>query len=134
MRKNKKILGIDYGDKRVGIAIGLSESKIALPHEIIENKNLEFVLEKIESIIKEENIDTVVVGMPFSLDKKNKSEQLKKTEDFGGKLGGRINMKIIFEDERLSSRDAEGLLRGGKKVNKDDVAAALILQSYMGKN
>lgn len=133
MGDNKKILGIDYGDKRVGIAIGLTEGKIALPHEIIDNKEMDFVLGRIKEIIEEEDINIVVVGVPFSLSKKDKSEQFKKTEDFIKKLKKEINMELFMEDERLSTKEAEGLLRGGKKKNKDDVAAALILQSYLNR-
>lgn len=132
---NKKFLGIDYGDKRIGVAIGFLDNKISLPHKIIENKSDISVLGELKNIIREEEIGSIIVGIPYSLSsQKQESEQAKKTKDFINFLRTNLeSVDIIEEDERLSTKMAEGLLRGGMKGHKDDVAAALILQSYLDR-
>jgi putative holliday junction resolvase len=133
MNKIKKILGIDYGGKRIGTAIGFLDGKISIPQEVIENKNFDFVLGEIKRIVKEEDIDLIIVGLPISLSGEKKSDQLKQTKIFIDKLKKDINLKVVEEDERLSSKEAGNLLLGSKGGKRDDVAAMLILQSYMNK-
>lgn len=134
MGKINKILGIDYGEKRVGTAVGFLDSKISLPQEIIENNNVDLVVGEILKIIDEEEIDLVVVGVPVSLSGEKESDQFKITKQFTDLLSRRTNVKIVEEDERLTSREAAGLLSGGKQGKRDDVAAMLILQNYINKN
>ncbi len=132
-REIKKILGIDYGDKRIGTAIGFVEGRISLPQEVVENRGFDFVLGEIKRIIKEDDIDLIVIGFPISLSGKSESEQLKTTKEFADKLREKIGLEVVFEDERLTSREASNLLLGSKHGKRDDVAAMLILQSYMNK-
>ncbi|MBT4277802.1 Holliday junction resolvase RuvX [Candidatus Falkowbacteria bacterium] len=131
MTQDKKILGIDYGDIRIGIAIGFSESKVSSPYSIIENKNNKFVLEELKIILNQEEIEEIVIGIPYSLSSnKEKSDQLKKTKKFIEFLKGSLGIKITEEDERLSTRLAENLTRE-KRGHKDDIAAQVILQNYL---
>ena len=131
MTEIKKILGIDYGGKRIGTAIGFLEGKISIPFEVIENKNFDFILGEIKRIVKEENIDLIVVGLPISLSGEGKSNQLKEIKIFINNLKNEISLDVVEEDERLSSKEAGNLLIGSKGGKRDDVAAMLILQSYM---
>lgn len=127
-----KFLAIDYGLKRIGIAIGDSQSRLALPYKIIENKNKNFILSELKNIITDEQIDKIVIGMPYGLaGKKEDNPMMKKIKLFSNFLKDNLGIGIISEDERYTSRLADNLLKGGKNKKRDDVAASLILQSYL---
>lgn len=122
------ILAIDYGEKRIGLAIADEENKIPLPFKILENKNQEFVLSELKKIILEKEIRQFVVGLPLSLSGKEgcKAEEVK---EFIKKLQNlRIPIKTI--DERFSSRLAD-VLGGEKSKNRDIGAAMVILEDYL---
>ncbi len=124
-----KYLGIDYGEKKIGLAIADSETKIASPYKILVNQGN--ILSKISEICQKENIDKIVVGMPLTL-KSSTSKQTKKVLNFIDKLKKTTYLPIIEQDERLSSAYAQKLLKEMKvKHLDDDVAAMIILQSYL---
>ena len=139
MRKNiQTILGIDYGKKRIGVAIGFVQGKISLPYKIIKNTGKNFVLKELEKIIKEKDVSLIVVGLPYGIsDKNRKSKQFKEIVNFTIFLRSNFSIEIVNEDERLSTKTAgELLLENKKRVKKnmkDDVAASIILQSYLDK-
>lgn len=125
---NKKYLGIDFGSKRVGFAISDETGRLAFPLSVISNdKNL---IEKVASVIKEKNIDTIVLG-----ESKNYAGEsnkiMKEIEKFKRNLEEKTKLKIIFEPEFLSSAQAERLQ--GKNKMHDASAAAIILQSYLDR-
>ncbi|HDQ22584.1 MAG TPA: Holliday junction resolvase RuvX [Candidatus Uhrbacteria bacterium] len=124
-----KYLGIDYGEKKVGLAIGDLETRIASPYKIlINNKGL---LEKIKDICVKEEISKIVVGLPLTL-KSSTSKQTRSVLNFIEKLKKATYLEIIEQDERLSSVYAKSLLKEMKvKHMDDDVAAMIILQSYL---
>lgn len=125
------ILGIDYGDKKIGLA--KSAGSLAVPFMILENKGHDFVLKKIKEVCESEDIDAIVVGVPTSLGGGKESEQYKKVLDFIGKLSS-LNKKIIHEDERLSTKMARNISKNIKNRGDDDATSAmLILQSYLDK-
>lgn len=126
-----KYLAIDHGEKKIGLAIGDSETKIASPYKILGNDV--YFLAKIREICQMENIDKIVVGVPISL-KSTSSKQTKNVLNFIEKLKKNIDLEIIEQDERYSSSYAKNLLKEMKvKHMDDDVAAMLILQSYLDK-
>lgn len=126
------ILGIDYGDKKIGLA--KSVGNLAVPLKILENKGSDFVFKNIENICAEEQIEQIVVGMPRSHSGRENAQE-KKVEDFIKNLKELLHIEIIPEDERLSTREAQKLSRGVKKGKDDDaVSAMLILQSYLDKS
>lgn len=138
------ILAIDYGDKKVGLAKSDENNKIAVPLTILKNTGLSFLLTELKKVCAAENIDTVVVGVPLSLSSKGKeqflrevdlnNQQMKKVLSFIDFLKLNINIPVVMEDERLSTKMANGLGRGIRKGGHDDaVAAMLILQSYLDK-
>ena len=139
MRENiQTILGIDYGEKRIGVAIGFVQGKISLPYKIIKNTSKNFVLKELKEIIKEKNISLIVVGLPYGLsDKDRKSKQFKKIVNFTVFLRSNFSIEIVNEDERLSTKIAGELLLEKKKKKekniKDDVAASIILQAYLDR-
>jgi len=125
--KLEKYLGIDWGEKRIGLALGDSETKIATPYKIVSN------IDEIKKVIKDEEIDVVVVGKPLKM----QNEKLKMQNeflDFLALLKKKLNVPVETVDERLSSKAAD-VLPGSKKEKaaRDEVAAMLVLQSYLDK-
>ncbi len=121
-----KYLGIDYGSKRVGLAVGTSEDSIAFPRKVIPaGKGL---LDEIEKYIQDEGIDEVVIGESRDLDGgKNKIQE--EIEDFVGDLTLRTGIPIHYELEYLTSHQAQKIQ--GKNDKLDASAASIILQSYL---
>jgi putative Holliday junction resolvase len=122
-----KILGIDYGDKRIGLAIAESGSRATAPFRILENNKNLFI--ELKNIIKEEIIEKVIVGLPLSL-KNQETEQTQKVKEFINQLKQRIELPIEIFDERLTSKIYRKL--GKRRI--DDLAAMNILESYLTAN
>jgi len=121
-----KFIGIDYGEKRVGIAT--SEGEIAFPKTVLANDK--FLLESIKKIIDEYDINQVVLGK--SLDYKNKPNPImSKILNFKKDLEKHFNITVHMEPEFLTSAQAEVIQ--GKNYKIDASAAAIILQSYLDK-
>lgn len=125
-----KYLGIDHGDKRIGLAIGDDETFIASPLEITEVSGNE--TEELCLLIREEAVEGIVLGLPVSMGGEENA-QAKKVRKFGAVLEKECKIKIIYEDERLTSRAAESLLKEALPERKDAVAAMIILQGYLDK-
>jgi len=125
-----RLLGIDYGDVRIGVALGDTDSKIASPWTILEHGDFDELIQKILSIMTRENAEELVVGVPYSMNGEE-GEQVQKTRV----LIDAIREKGILvheEDERLSSRLADTLVRDVKRPGpRDDLAAASILQMWL---
>lgn len=133
------ILGIDYGDKKIGLA--KSAGTLAMPLKIIDNTGGEKVIEVLKRICQDENIDSIVVGVPLSMSEKGlrevdrKNSQMKKVLGFIEILKMNVSIPVITEDERLSTKMAQNLKRGLRKDLPDDaIAAMLILQSHIDRN
>jgi putative holliday junction resolvase len=129
-----RYLAIDYGSKRTGLALCDQSEMIASPIAVIEIPAL--VIQKVLAIIKDEQIETVVVGLPMNMDG-TEGPSAKAVRAFAKELTAKTAVPIIFYDERLSSFDAEEKLaaadftRKKKKKRLDAVAAAGILQSFL---
>lgn len=134
-----KLIGIDYGTKRVGIAISDDEGNLAFPKCVLENNTA--LLENITRIITDEHITTVVLG--YSLDYKGADNSVMKAITvFKDELEKQSALRVFLEPEFLTSAEAKrqpSLLkqpRSRKKRSRKSVdaeAAALILQSYLDK-
>lgn len=127
-----KYLGIDYGGKRIGLAIGDDETHIAVPFETVEADSLKEAVAAITLLIKEENIEKIVLGLPISMSGKE-GGQVEIVRKFGAVLEKESGIKVEYEDERRSSKAAEGLTKGLHMENKDAVAAMVILQTYLDR-
>ena len=133
-----RILAIDYGDKKVGLALSDPMKIIAKPYKTIINESKESLLNDINQIIQLKDINKIVVGLPKTL-KNTYSEQTHKTKEFIDFITDSLDINIIVVDERLSSIEAKkSLIRQGIKTghNKKDIdmtAAALFLQNYLDK-
>ena len=123
----KKYLGIDWGTKRIGLALADEETSLALPYKTVANLN-----EVLFEIINED-INIVVIGSP----KKMSGEEAnnKDWEYFVRQLREKSGVEVELLDERLSSLAADALNGENKdKAGRDEIAATLILQDYLDKN
>jgi len=133
-----RILAIDYGDKKVGLALSDPMKIIAKPYKTIINDSKESLLNDIIQIIKLKDIDEIVVGLPKTL-KNTYSEQTYKVKDFIDYITSSLDINIAIVDERLSSIEAkrslinQGIKTGHNKKDVDMTAAALFLQNYLDK-
>ncbi|MEK7116886.1 MAG: Holliday junction resolvase RuvX [Patescibacteria group bacterium] len=124
-----KYLGIDFGSKRVGVAVSDDGGKIAFPYSVISNDDNLFV--EILKIIKEEKIGSIVMGE--SKDFAGKPNIImKEIKKFKKLLEEKIKLPVSFEPEFMTSNQARQVV--GKNEMEDASAAAIILQSYLDKN
>jgi len=134
MRKKISLVCLDVGEKRVGVAVGNSVIRIAVPLETINVDGNE--VNAIEKIINDEDADILVIGYPRN-QSGEATAQTKFVTDFAVKLSN-FNIKIVFQDESLTSVIAEQRLKSYKKpYNKseiDAIAATIILQDYIEEN
>ncbi len=127
-----KILAIDYGEKRIGLATAIAELKVALPFGIIENNGIKKLLADIEEICQKEEIIQIVVGFPMGLSGA-KTKQTEKIEKFITALKGKLEIPVETQNEIFTSRQAHGIFKdaGVKKKRIDESAATLILADYL---
>ncbi|WP_029521772.1 Holliday junction resolvase RuvX [Persephonella sp. KM09-Lau-8] len=131
---NKRVLALDVGNKRIGVAYSDPFGISANPLPIIQND--EKVFEKIKELVKEYDIGTIVIGLPLTL-KGEEGEQAQKTKEFAEKLKQEIpDIPIKFVDERFTTTLAERQLRETTKKSKrkqklDSVSAVYILKTYL---
>ena len=131
-----RILGLDYGSKRIGIALSDPLKRIAQPFGAFSAVPEADVLEKIASLIREQDVETVVVGFPLTL-RGGKSRFTERVELFAGELAKAISVPVAFWDERLSSQQAQRILHQmGRKPSREKAAvdvlsAVLVLQQYL---
>ncbi|MEO6118941.1 MAG: Holliday junction resolvase RuvX [Methylotenera sp.] len=125
----------DFGEQRIGVAVGEHLLATANPLTTIDNESNEIRFELITKLIQEWQPKLLVVGLPLSVDgTENSVTQLCKK--FARRLNGRFNLPVMLVDERYSSVEASGLLNQtgikgrAQKVMLDQVAAQTILQSY----
>ncbi len=130
-----KILAIDYGDKRAGLATADSEARVALPFGILENKGMKGLIPKIAEICQAENVSQIVVGLPMGL-ASTPTEQTEKVEKFIAVLKEKINIPVERQSELFTSRQARGIFKdvGVKKRHIDESAATLILADYLERS
>jgi len=132
----KRVLGVDLGDARTGLAVSDELRMLAHPLETIESNSAEIIAQRIKSIVSEKNVDHVVVGLPRNMDG-SLGKSAEQAQRFVEKLAAMINRKVVTWDERLSTVAAERALQAaGKKTRetkgvRDQVAAQIVLQSYL---
>lgn len=142
MRIIGRLMGLDVGDARVGVAISDELGITAQPHSTLKRSSGDkSLLEQINRIVEELSIKKVVVGLPLGLDG-SETEQTKKTREFAqalekSLLSDGLSIEVDFQDERLSSVEAERVLQDKKLKNSerraaiDRMAASILLRSYL---
>jgi len=123
----KKILGIDYGDKRIGLALA-EQGSIAVPYSILDNDSN--ILSNFKNIIIKENIDIVVIGLPHSFSGKE-NERLSITKEFITSLENSLDIPIHTVDEQLTTQLYK---KQGIKKDIDKHSATAILDTFLQQN
>ena len=130
-----RYLGIDPGERRIGIALSDPLGIIAQPHVVLDRRSGS-VLDEIRAICAEYAVETIVIGLPTSLSGAEGSAA-ERARVLGNEVAGATGCEVVFFDERFTTVQAEAaLLEGGMKRRKrretvDKVAAAVMLQGYL---
>ena len=134
-------MGLDYGSRTVGVAVTDPMGWTAQPLETIvrkEENKLRRTLARLETICRDYAVERIIVGLPLNMDD-TEGERAAKAREFGEKLQKRIGLPVEFEDERLTTVEAEEILEEARvparerKQYLDKMAASLILRSWMEK-
>ncbi len=137
-----KIVAIDYGEKRIGIALTDDTQTIAFPHKVIQaDKSPEKSAKKVADEIKKEpfSIEKIIIGLPLLLSGLE-GPMAKQVKEFGKILESELNLKIEYMDERLSSKGADVLMKDAKVTRKkrtknlDAMSAVVLLQTYLSRS
>ena len=133
-----KIMSIDYGDVRTGIAFCDVNEKLAYPYTVIKENYLPKLVNKIAEVIEKEQPEKIVIGLPRNMDG-SYGYRCDECKNLGDELSKIVNLPIDFQDERLTTVIADQVLHENnvhgkkKKQNIDAVSAVEILQSYIDK-
>ena len=133
-----KIMSIDYGDARTGIAFSDALGMFANPYTVIKESYQPKLLLRLKEIVDKENPEKIVIGLPRNMDG-SYGYRCDECKSLGIKLEEITNIPIVYEDERLTTVMAHGVLsknnvRGKKRKDVvDAVSAVMILQSYLDK-
>ena len=131
-----RILALDHGTRRIGVAVSDETKTIAQPLEYIPAGPFADFLERLKKLLVEKEIDLIVVGLPRNMDGSH-GPAAQKVETFAGVLKTAITIPIKLWDERLTSSQANkiliqgGVRRDQRKEKVDQMAAAILLQSYL---
>lgn len=134
-----KIMAIDYGDARTGIAFSDILGMLASPYQVINESYQPKLVDKLVEIVDKEKPSKIVIGLPRNMDG-TYGYRCDECKSLATALQEKVNIEIDFEDERLTTVMAHDVLsnnnvRGQKRKNVvDAVSAVMILQSYLDKN
>lgn len=130
------VLGLDYGDRRIGVAICDELGMIARGLDTVVRKNRDTDLEAIAGFVEHFGVEKIVIGYPLRLDD-SEGVQCDKVNRFARRLEARLSIPVIRRDESFSTKEAEELLRETgvhrekKRAVVDRLAACIILQGYL---
>jgi len=131
-----RLLGVDYGNVRIGLAVSDPDRRIASPLTTYEPKGTQRDITYFKKLVERENIGLIVVGLPVHLSGQE-GEKAKEAREFGQWLGSTIGLPIVFWDERFTTVEAEGhllsagLTRKRRRDRRDRVAAQILLQTFI---
>lgn len=134
-----RVLAIDYGSRRIGLALSDPMRISGRPFDVIDNEGIDFVIDSIVRVVRENQVGLVVLGLPVSVDGTD-SEKTRETREFKEKLATALEVPVRWQDERYSTETArEFLVKKGqspmeRKRTIDAVAAAVILGRYLESN
>lgn len=122
-----RLLGIDYGTKRIGVAIGDTDARVAVPLTVLRIRNHESRIMGVVELVKQEGVELVVMGQG------GKGPMQEKVQEFAKKLREFVKVEIV--DEHFTTAQIEKIMKDyGKErrhIDKDSAAAALILQGWL---
>ncbi len=134
-----RILGVDYGDSRIGLSVCDELQTLASPLATVKSESMRKNVDKIAAVAKDQNVGAVVLGLPLNMDG-SEGVRAGKSRAFGRVLEKVSGLKVIFADERLTTVEAEEIMdanfvpKNKRKEIVDRIAAQLILQSYLDSN
>lgn len=132
------VAAIDFGRRRIGLAITDGNGQAAYPLGILERRSLKHDLDEIRAQLAERHVSRIVVGLPLNMDN-SEGPSARAARAFAKHLGSATGLPVEMFDERLTSYEAEERLRGvatsraAKKTARDAVAAAVILEGWLEK-
>jgi putative Holliday junction resolvase len=135
-KNSTRILALDYGEKRVGLAISDIMKIIAKPFKTLPNNSDKSIINELKKIIFDKSIEKIVVGLPITMSNQE-SKQTKTVSQFINKLKTAVDVPVISYDERLTSIEAkrslisQGIKTGHNKGAVDMTAAAIFLQNHL---
>lgn len=132
-----RVLGLDWGEKRIGLALSDEGRTLARTLPVLEVSSESRAVLAVARLIRENDVDTLVIGDPLHM-----NGGRSKSGERAGKLASKLEalfplLRVIFRDERLTSREAEAILKErsertrGRKGRIDQIAAAIILQDFL---
>lgn len=128
-----RILGIDYGDKKIGLAFGDSETGIAVPLDVVSNSG-DQTLNSLAEQAQADDIDLIVVGVPLKTGEHHSSHQLEKTRSFIDALKSVTSIPVEEEDESYTTSESIRLqMEEGAEAKEDALAAMLIVRGYLDR-
>lgn len=136
-QKEGRILALDVGKKRIGLAVSDPLRITAQGLETLQRTRIREDLEALEKVIKSLGVSTLLVGKPLHMSG-SESRQSEYTEEFARRLAAHTDVAIVYWDERLTSAEAERVMREGgstlarRRKAVDRMAAVLLLESYLG--
>ena len=143
MMRPQRILCIDLGDKRTGLAVGDTIMRIASPAGVIEVPTVErdgaALIEALSRAVREHGATALLVGLPLNMDG-TEGPRAKLVRVFAARVSAACGLPVEFQDERLTSASADwqmarsGMTRGQKKAKRDALAAAAILSDYLKRS
>ncbi|WP_435016856.1 Holliday junction resolvase RuvX [Tundrisphaera sp. TA3] len=131
-----RILGLDYGTRRIGAAVSDPRRSIATPLEVYERRDIARDARHYQDLVKEHDIDRIVVGLPLHTGG-GESSLAKQARIFGLWLTEQTRIPVVYQDERYSTVDADEVLRSAgfkvkdRKAKRDMLAARILLQNYL---
>jgi putative holliday junction resolvase len=153
-QKQGKILALDYGRARIGLALADCDARIAQPHDTLERVNRNEDMRRLRELVREHGVTQIVVGLPLRLDGTH-GDMAEETTRFANRLRKQIGVPVAMMDERLTSWEAERILEeelgrrithetthDGKrkliriiqgKYTVDAIAATVILREYLSR-
>jgi len=139
MSQKPRVIGLDVGDKRIGVAISDPLRITAAGLECVERKNMATDLAKIKQIVERHGAIEIVIGLPQHMDG-NIGEQAERVKSFARKLARVTGIPTVYEDERLSTISAirtltlQGVKTGHRRDLVDMQSAAIILQKFLDRD
>lgn len=133
-----KILALDIGTVRIGIATSDIMEIIASAYEVYRRKNLKIDTEYIAKLVSNLSVGEIVIGLPLKMDG-SEGQSVEMAREFGDELSKLVSVPIHYQDERLSTVTAQkiliesGMRREKRKDKVDSIAATIILQTYLDK-
>jgi len=125
-----RILALDHGEARCGVAISDPSGTLATPLEAVERPETKRGMAALVRLVEAQEAERVIVGLPITL-AGDESEQTERARTFAVRLGRRLSVPVDLHDERLTTRQAE---RSGGRSSADSRAAAHLLESYLARS